>query len=288
MILPDQMAILSLKTPLHEIDTATLLGIHERALAMHREGLLVHHSLPYRIATLRDERRLYALSVRGKEVLEHLRSKTDRKALEAILECALPSGWADEDDVWEEAFPGYSDRSHVRQRLNALQKQDLIRILTYPSPGRIHAFELGEKGLATLNEGRNERGEQRFEATLAPRLDEAVHHLLTVQAACYIVCATKGDVIRLWGDRDLRSETRQGRTLEADVHDVKLPDGRLVYRSPGGKEQTVDVEILTSKYTDEDIRQKYQELHPDTLFFTPTERLADRTEALVGKRPFVF
>lgn len=76
--------------------------------------------------------------------------------------------------------------------------------------------------------------------------------------------------------------------MKAGAQDQKLPDGRLIYRLQSGRDMTADIELLTSKYTDQVIKTKYNELSERTLFFAPTQRLADRTERIVGRRPYVL
>lgn len=109
-----------------------------------------------------------------------------------------------------------------------------------------------------------------------------------VEASLQILSDSNAHFLRLLGDESLRSLSRGGRAIAAGSRDDALPDGRLFYR-PAGEGNTpsrVDLEILVSKYTDAQIRKKYDELGPSgTLFFAPTARLCQRVVALGYPRP---
>lgn len=196
--------------------------------------------------------------------------------------------WADEDDVWKDAFSTFSSRPAVRHRVREMVKKGWVEEGTYPSSDGLTVVTLTPKGLEHLNHRRKRLGGEFIYSTRPPRPDQALHHLLTLEAAIRVLRMTRSRLIRFLGDEDLRSQSRKGRLMKAGAQDQKLPDGRLIYRLQSGRDMTADIELLTSKYTDQVIKTKYNELSERTLFFAPTQRLADRTERIVGRRPYVL
>lgn len=274
--------------PLERIDTTSLERVDDRIAELCKLGLLRNTTIPISLPPLTDERHLYRLTDYGRYHAAQTRSRSERRTLVAIEEASLTSGWADEDAIWIASYPGYKDRKAVRFRIRRMVTMGWIESRVYPTPNSTSFLVLTSKGLDRINRQRGQRGGNPMRATRTPREDQVVHHLLCVQAAIRILTLTGGKLLRLHGDEDLRSFSRTGRRLRSGSSDEKLPDGRLVLRLQDGSKRAADIEILTSKYTDEVILKKYDELSEATYFFAPTPALVERTEALVGRRPHLL
>lgn len=286
---PEQFACLYSGLPLQEIATASLRRISARISLLATRELLRLDRLAVVCPPLQDRRTLYRLTRLGRYEASNNSSQRIRHVLVTIEKHASePDSWADEDDIWQEAFRTYSQRKAVRHRLRQMIQKGWIEEGLYPFFSGIAVVTLTPKGLEVLNRERQRRGREIIQPTRPPRLDQAVHHLLTLEAAIRVLRMTRSRLIRFWGDEDLRSHARKGRALKAQIQDEKLPDGRLFYQLKSGRNMTADIELLTSKYTDQVIKKKYKELSERTLFFALTERLAKRTERIVGRRPYVL
>jgi hypothetical protein len=127
---------------------------------------------------------------------------------------------------------------------------------------------------------------------LYPRLDEIVHHLLTVEATLTLLRSLpEGTTVAGFrGDEQLRSAARQGVNFAALAGEAAglLPDAEVDFRDPAGGVRTVPVELLTSKYTDETIVNKHAQLPVETVFFADTAQLVERTTDLTGRRPWLL
>lgn len=198
--------------------------------------------------------------------------------------------WVPEQELWHEVFSNYSKVRHVRHRLKRLADDGLIDRRRTRPPRSTVVVSLGQLGRERLEQHYAKYGRKLPEPTRPPRLDQSIHHLLVVAASIQILQQAKGRLLRLLGDESLRSSARSGRTMEAGSSDVKLPDGRLTFRGRGAGDPTrIDIEILVSKYTNEQIQAKIDELGPTgTLFFAPTSRLCERTYDLTGVRPILL
>ncbi|HEX7071401.1 MAG TPA: hypothetical protein VF190_11370 [Rhodothermales bacterium] len=198
--------------------------------------------------------------------------------------------WVEESPLAAAAFPGTEDVYYVRYRLKQLAAAGLLERCRSPELRGVLVASLSQAGENSLLAEYRRRGRATPRLTRPPRLDQSIHHLLVVAASINVLLAANARFTRLEGDEDLRSQSRQGRRLTAGAADVAIPDGRLTYRVPGeAATRRADIEILVSKYTDEQIKKKYAELLPSgTLFFAPTRRLCDRVEALVGRRPVLI
>lgn len=112
-----------------------------------------------------------------------------------------------------------------------------------------------------------------------PRVDHPVHHLLAVEAALEILAAKKWTLVTLRGDPDLRSEawsTAGGsRAKRAELVEA-LPDAELVAVSRAGVLRSVRIEIITCRYDDQELQDKFARLDPRTEVFAPTEQTAQK------------
>jgi hypothetical protein len=193
-------------------------------------------------------------------------------------------GWVDEDDLWRDVFPTWGARSDVRNRLKAMVADGLLEFRPLGPPRAVDLLCLTPPGVVELTRAYAQRGRVAPPTTRPPRLDQAQHHLLVVAATLLVLRQAEGRLLRLFGDEDLRSQARTG----SRAHEGRLADGRLAFSTPGRSRAEVDIEILTSKYDDETIREKHAGLRPETLFFAPGRRLCDRVEGLVGRRPYLL
>lgn len=286
---PDQIASSLCRQPISRITTGTLRRISDRVSRMTRSGLLKTTTLPTTITCLRSDRTEYRLTPMGEYEAANTNSVPTRRALVAIAKLSSGrTGWAGEDAVWTEAYPGYSDRHAVRHRLKKYHDEGLVEINAYPSPHVTHAISIRRGAFKKLNRALARRGTAPLDLVRVPRVDQTGHHLMTVQAALLILNSTDGTLVRFQGDEDLRSKSRKGRRIRAGTRDDSYPDGRMTFRDRDGTERRSDIEILTSKYTDQVICKKHEGLEAGTIFAAPTARLADRVETLTGRRPLIL
>lgn len=192
--------------------------------------------------------------------------------------------------LWRNAYPSYSKRSHVRWRLKLLVEQGLIEHVEEAGRQHLDVITLSPEGHNYLTQIYQRRGEKPPPFVRAPRLDQSTHHLLVVESALRILARSGHKFVLLLGDEELRSRSRLGRTMLAGSRDETLPDGRLFYRDIStGQIASIDIEILVSKYSDDQIRKKYSELPLNrTLFFACGSRLCKRAQALTGHRPILL
>lgn len=267
-----------------------VLYVHRRLRRLERQGLLKVEEVRARQEYFRvHEDPHFRLTGEGVSSLQ-LTAGMTRAVLQAIQEGACPvAGGTPEAVVRESAFQNWTDSRNARFRLRQLEREGLIRRIEWRRPGIALMATLSRDGRTELVRRHAERGRRPPVATRAPRLDQCLHHLYVVGAAARILRDHDGDLIRLWGDEDLRSQQRKGVRMSAgDVSQEGIPDGRLRFRDGGGQRHSVDIEILDSKYTSAKIREKYSGLDSKrTLYFATTHALADRVESLGFPRPYL-
>ncbi|NTX67640.1 hypothetical protein HUA74_44035 [Myxococcus sp. CA051A] len=125
-----------------------------------------------------------------------------------------------------------------------------------------------------------------------PRERFVEHHLKTVRALLeveksltaqgYRVIAMKGEeaLIRESFRANLTGRAGQGETRKAAEH---YPDAQLVVESPEGQRTTINVEYVTSKYTDKMIASKAAAFSGPTVWAADRPGTARRIESLTGR-----
>jgi DNA-binding PadR family transcriptional regulator len=251
-------------------------------------GLISRTTLPTKIPQITDERYSYRLTDLGSYEAAGTASRSLRRVLTSIMQARTADGWAEEDDIWMVAYPGYGHRHAVRFRLRKLTDAGLLETLSTPEEPFTTVYALRPKAVEYLRRRSERQGFAMPAVCRPPRMDQIVHHLLTVQTCLTILAASGAEPVRFLGDEELRSEQRKGRRSRRGRREDKLPDGRLEFTMTHGESRTAEIEVLTSKYTDETILRKYQELTEGTIFAAPTERLALRMKYLTGYNPLVI
>jgi hypothetical protein len=218
-------------------------------------------------------------------------SPEGRRVLLAVARHAAASddGWVDEDCLLPALYPHIVKPKHARYKLRAHVAAALLEeieygvvpLTLYEHVPVVEVVTLAAAGATAVAEWYASKGYKAPPATRSPRPDQAVHHLLVVCASLAILREHTGrQLLQLWGDEDLRSQTRVGRVAQAGVAQAALPDGRLRFIDADGTPGTVDIEIIVSDYSDAKIVAKYTELAPGTRYFGPTPRVCERVSRL--------
>src|SRR5690606_23454985 len=118
-------------------------------------------------------------------------------------------------------------------RLRALVEGGLLDSESFPSGWHTKIVTLEEAGAKVLAAASRDTGAPPPHICPPPRLDQAGHHLLTVQTALLVLYRTTGRVIRFLGDESLRSESRRGQRSRRGRSTEQLPDGRLEFVADG-------------------------------------------------------
>ncbi|MDQ6828121.1 MAG: hypothetical protein M3081_04565, partial [Gemmatimonadota bacterium] len=280
----------------HRVTTIDLLRVDDCITRMVRSGSLTVTLLPCTSGALRTAcRRLYRVSAAGRTQLDRCRHACEC-GLHAIDRAAIRRrrGWASVPAIIAEGFSGSVARDHIHRRLDAMVTRGLLVRRNLPSAGTVTLIvptRAGEQEWSRLMTAR--AGRPIAALSRPPRHDQAIHHLLTVQAALMLL-RTGGRLLALLGDEALRSRTRRGVRFERGIRAGSLPDGRLYYLEGVGIDSTkvrrsIDIEVLVSGYSDKAIRTKVANLPPtSTRFFVPTARLRDRVHDLTGVEPHVM
>lgn len=286
--LPDQLAMLHYGASLQEIDTHTRERFARKAEDLRRHGLVRFVHWHCKVPLLRQERVLYRLSERGRDTAARTESVPVRRTLVAIERNAAEHGWATEEDVWVEAYPGHRSAATVRYQIRQFEQQRWVESRIFPAAGRLRIVALSPRGWIYVAKLRRQHGLPMLPLPPSPRQDQITHHLLTVHAALYVLRNTGGTLLGYSNDESLRSEQRKGRKTQRGDELGALPDGRLTYRLPDGRLGRAEIEVLSSKYTDQMLVDKHAALGPGTTFFAMTRRLADRVERLTAHRPILL
>lgn len=288
---PEQIAALIASTSPFNLPFETYNSIQERLNKLVGSNHLIRHRLFCNMSALQGmHRHLFRLTQRGERSAPHLNGWRRRVVIAIHKEGkAAHEGWVTEDLIWSEALQGYSHRRNVRARLRKLVAEGGLETKETKPKNEIQLLTLSPSGEDFIKESYIKEGDSFSNFTRTPRVDHAIHHLLSVEATIVLLNATNGTLLQLKGDEDLRSESRRGRSLAKGEKDVKLPDGLLIYKEEGGAVREVELEILVSKYSDEQILEKYEEFDPSkVLFFAPTVALRERTKALTGFAPLLL
>jgi hypothetical protein len=289
---PEQIAALVARTTVDQVPMSSCIQIEQRLSRLARQELVSVTAVETWYLALRNhEGWLYRLTNAGRcRALGS--SGRIRRVLTAVHGAADPAldGWSDELVVWEAAFPGIAAAHAVRARLTAAVKAGYLERRATRPLKRVPVVSLTAPGEQRLTDWRRTSFVDARAGVLAPtrvpRPDQVVHHLLAVSAAIQVLHASGAEFVRLLGDEDLRSSSRQGRVLTRGETDMALPDARLAYRRSGTDAvSTADIEILVGSYANAKIVEKYRRLPPGTLYFAPTALLQDRVAALDLPRP---
>lgn len=288
---PDQMLAILASRRSSSLPIRDALMIQERVGRITRKGLLhvdrVHSSL----AVLRaSEVWMYRMTEQSRQAAATL-GGWRRRVLVALhgAEDGYTDRWVPEPAVFGDALSGYSNERDARARLTAMVKSDLLE-RTKSRPSRhLDLVTLAPRGEDHVAQQYRSKGRRAPLPTRSPRVDHSIHHLLVVEACAWILRDEGGRFVRLWGDEDLRSQARRGRRMSAGTTEESLPDGRLLYATRAGERRRIDIEIIVSKYTDEQIQAKYEELDGRrTLFFATSPALCERVLDLTGHRPLLL
>lgn len=292
---PEQITALVARTTVPEVPLAACLRMQQRLERLARQGLVAMSTVNSWYLALRcHEAWLYRMTDAGRDAAPRSEGRT-RRILVGVHAASDPElgGWSDELAVWETAFPGIAAAHAVRTRLMTVVKQGYLERRASRPPKALPVVSLTDTGARRLIDWRRASFVDAREGDLAPtrvpRPDHVVHHLLAVSAAIQVVHARGARFVRLLGDEDLRSLSRQNRMLTRAKTDVALPDARVLYRPAGGNTVvTTDIEILVGTYANAKIIEKHRRLPAGTLFFAPTALLQERVEALGLARPHLI
>lgn len=110
-----------------------------------------------------------------------------------------------------------------------------------------------------------------------------------MHVALHLLSFYEGELVVLKGDEQLRSELYAGQAFQQGSEFETLADGKLVFVEPHNRKRvTAYIEIFTKNYSDEQIIEKYKNLHPDTLFVATTPRLQERIRLLEQATPHLL
>lgn len=292
---PEQVAAIVARSTVEQVSLAACLRMQRRLDRLARQGLVTRATASTWYVALRGhEGWLYRVTPAGARDAASSSGRL-RRILAGVHAAADPDldGWSDELVVWESTFPDIAAAHAVRTRLNGVVKRGLLERRMSRLPKQLPVVTLTVAGAQRIADFRRasfvDARAGALAPTKAPRSDHVVHHLLAVSAAIQVMHARGSRFVRLVGDEDLRSASRQGRVLTRATTDVALPDARVTHRAPGHDTvETTDIEILVGSYANTKIVEKYSRLPPTTLFFAPTALLQDRVAALGLPRPHLI
>ena len=267
------------------IDFSLIRHTEKHLLSLERSGLLKRTRLLKRIPQITVDRPAWTLSQSGHDALQHLDNQ-ERSWLRCVYDCSQKEGRARERSVQRHpVFSGYKDPAGVRYRIRSLVKKGWVEETSIPDSDTTSGYQLTDAG---IREYEALRRDPNLASVRAPRVDQMGHHLLTAQVATLVVIHSGGELLRLEGDETMRSESRKGKRSRTRFSKEKLSDGRLRFRDSNNADRIAEIEILTSKYSDDVITAKYRDLPEHTIFAAPTNRLVRRTKRLTGRSPLLI
>lgn len=292
---PDQVVSLMTGQIPSEISTVDAIRMQERTAKLARQGLLESCLTFTSCTALRPtERYLYRLTEKGMTFAAALPG-TPWRAVNAVAVHADPKleGWADEEVVRRESYPGFSNRKHVRGVLNAVMKDRYLErkfaLEPHTKPRYVQVLTLTAEGRDKVADHFAARGIPTPLLPKSARQDQVIHHLMTVHVALHLLSFYEGELVVLKGDEQLRSELYAGQAFQQGSEFETLADGKLVFVEPHNRKRvTAYIEIFTKNYSDEQIIEKYKNLHPDTLFVATTPRLQERIRLLEQATPHLL
>lgn len=212
----------------------------------------------------------------------------ERRSLLAICELMEDLGGTWAPEAWCGHVAAGTRKALKHQRAAGLEPHYLAGRLQKERRGPQgcrEVYQLTPAGFERLKAER--KGKQALRpATRPPRIDQASHHLLTIETSIDLLEAYGAEFSRLLGDEDLRSRKRTGQAAGADQGGT-LADGKLWYLHPEEPRlRTVMIEVISGKYSDDMMRGKVSGLRGDEVVFSaPTRAAQERCARVTGLRP---
>jgi hypothetical protein len=131
-----------------------------------------------------------------------------------------------------------------------------------------------------------QRASGEFNMALPPSVRESFleHHLKTLDAAFRVERRSRDqgcEILSFRLESDLIRERFSGITFDHEGITLgKFPDAILAVRHPDGREESINIEYVSSKYTDEMIREKHDQFPGTTVWAASNEETARRVERL--------
>jgi hypothetical protein len=160
------------------------------------------------------------------------------------------------------------------------------------TPSRVEAAtrEISEKRFL-LAYSVTEAAARDLNIAVPPHIREPAveHHLKTIDAVHELEAretAKGGQLVSVRFESDLIREQFKGRVFDArGVALPKFPDAVAVVRHADGSVESINVEYVSSKYTDRMIREKHGAFEGRTLWAVSSSATASRVEAITGDSP---
>lgn len=134
------------------------------------------------------------------------------------------------------------------------------------------------------------RAARDFNSPLPPTIREnfVQHHIKTLDAIFQVekqvLFSGEGRVVDFKMESQLVRENFKGKLFRPNSGTIvpQFPDAQIVIRRSDGTEETVNVEYVSSKYTDEMIREKHKSFAGRTVWAAPNSSTAARVQAITG------
>jgi hypothetical protein len=125
-----------------------------------------------------------------------------------------------------------------------------------------------------------------------PREPLIAHHVKTLDALERLEHQhrAKGDtIVEFKTEAQLIREEFKGRVFGGPGQQIvpKFPDAILIVRHPDGTNETVNVEYVSSKYTDQMIREKAAAFRGPVAWAVSNSETAARVQAITGEEPMI-
>lgn len=125
-----------------------------------------------------------------------------------------------------------------------------------------------------------------------PRDPLVTHHLKTLEVLAQLETAhrAKGDtIVEFKMEAQLIREQFKGRVFGGPGQQIlpKFPDAVLTVQHPDGSIETINVEYVSSKYTDRMIREKTAAFRGPVVWAASNPETAARVEAITGQEPLI-
>jgi hypothetical protein len=169
----------------------------------------------------------------------------------------------------------------VRRRCVAMVRGRLtdLRRLELGVAGPIEIVTLTRSGVRALASELAARGRPSAQPWAAPAITQAMHHLWAVEAALQIADDAGGRLVALAGDTGERRAGRAGRRTGLGDRLGMIPDARATIGVDGRELESL-IEILTPKYSDQQLLAKVAGLPIQTRYFATAASVADRCDRL--------
>lgn len=133
-----------------------------------------------------------------------------------------------------------------------------------------------------------QRASGEFNMALPPSVRESFleHHLKTLDAAHRLERRFRDqgcEILSFKLESDLIRERSSGKVFDHRGMALgKFPDAVLTVRHPDGREESINIEYVSSKYTDQMIREKHDQFTGKTAWAASNEETANRVERITG------